>query len=299
MTSRPPAAPSGTAAPAPAASANSRRVRTLLVDDEPLARARLRELLTDEADIEIVGECGNGADAVEVIQADRPDLVLLDIQMPELDGFGVVRTVGVEHMPAVVFVTAHDEHAVAAFEVHAVDYVLKPVDRERFSEALRRAKRRVLTAGDARDDERDLRDRLAALVAEVSAAVAGGTAGSPPGSPRAATTGTTRLAVKGDGRVVFVRTADVDWVEAMDNYVRLHVGRELHVMRETLSHLETRLAAGTFLRIHRSTIVNVERIREVQPWFGGDYVVILGDGTKLTTGRRYRSAVQALLDRSM
>jgi two-component system LytT family response regulator len=275
------------AAPAGAPPAEGRRLRALIVDDERLARERLRELLAGEPDVELIGECGNGDDAVAAIERDHPDLVLLDIQMPELDGFGVVRAVGVEHMPAVVFVTAHDEHAVAAFEVHAVDYVLKPVDPERFAEAVRRAKRRIAAApgGPARDDDRELRERLAALVAEVSAAVV------PPAPP------TGRLAIKGEGRVVFVRIADVDWVEAMDNYVRLHVGRDVHMMRETLSNLETRLAGSTFLRIHRSAIVNVDRIREVQPWFAGDYVVILADGTKITTGRRYRAAVQGLLER--
>ncbi|MFI5248966.1 MAG: LytR/AlgR family response regulator transcription factor [Gemmatimonadales bacterium] len=290
MTPRP--LPASTPIPSPAhpgagAPGEGRRLRTLIVDDERLARERLRELLAGEADVDIIGECGNGDDAVTAIARDHPDLVLLDIQMPELDGFDVVRAVGVEDMPAVVFVTAHDEHAVAAFEVHAVDYVLKPVDPERLAEAVRRAKRRIAPApgSAARDDDRDLRERLAALVAEVSAAVV-------PGSPA-----TGRLAIKGEGRVVFVRIADVDWVEAMDNYVRLHVGRDVHMMRETLSNLETRLAGTTFLRIHRSSIVNIDRIREVQPWFAGDYVVILTDGTKLTTGRRYRAAVQGLLER--
>lgn len=286
--------------PRPTSPAAAHPVRTLIVDDEPLARTRLRELLGDEEDVQIVAECGNGSDAVAAIVREQPDLVLLDIQMPELDGFGVVRAVGVDRMPAVVFVTAHDEHAVAAFEVHAVDYVLKPVDQDRFAEALRRAKHRIAAAAAGaagRDAERDLRQRLAALVAEVSAAVASGAATPPAGSPVAGSGGVPRLAVKGEGRVVFVRTPDVDWIEAMDNYVRLHVGREVHVMRETLSSLETRLSGSTFLRIHRSTIVNVDRIREVQPWFAGDYVVILADGTKLTTGRRYRAAVQALLER--
>jgi two-component system, LytTR family, response regulator len=276
--------------PAAGTPAAARPLRALIVDDEPLARARLRELLSAEADIDVIGECGNGDDAVDAIKRDSPDLVLLDIQMPELDGFGVVRAVGIERMPAVVFVTAHDEHAVAAFEVHAVDYVLKPVDPDRFSEAVRRAKRRIAAAAGgagSRDDDRDLRERLAALVAEVSAAVA----------PAGVAASTGRLAIKGEGRVVFVRIIDVDWVEAMDNYVRLHVGRDVHMMRETLSNLETRLSGTTFLRIHRSAIVNIERIREVQPWFAGDYVVILTDGTKLTTGRRYRAAVQALLER--
>jgi two-component system LytT family response regulator len=282
-------------APPPPSSGGSspvaRPLRVLIVDDEPLARARLRELLSDEEDIEIVAEYPNGAAAVTGIERDQPDLVLLDIQMPEIDGFGVVRAIGPDRMPAVVFVTASDAHAVRAFEVHAVDYVLKPVDRDRLLEAVARARSRV-SATPERGQDHDIRERLAALVAEVSAAVVSGAAGG-------ARPGVARLAVKGDGRVVFVRTADVDWVEAMDNYVRLHVGREKHLMRETLSHLEQRLPSQSFLRVHRSTIVNVDRIREVQPWFAGDYVLILADGTKLTTGRRYRSAVQALLDRAL
>jgi two-component system LytT family response regulator len=275
---------------APAKTASDHRLRVLIVDDEPLARARLRELLEDESDLMIVGECGNGADAVTRITGDEPDLVLLDIQMPEIDGFGVLRAIGTDRMPAVIFVTASDAHAVRAFEVHAVDYVLKPVDRDRLIEAIGRAKHRLGETAD-RDEDHDVRSRMAALVAEVSAAVATTTG--------AARGGVARLAIKGDGRVIFVRTADVDWIEAMDNYVRLHVGRETHIMRETLTHLEERLPSQSFLRIHRSTIVNVERIREVQPWFAGDYVLILGDGTKLTTGRRYRAAVQALLDRAL
>jgi two-component system, LytTR family, response regulator len=282
--------PSPASTRAPAKAARDHRLRVLIVDDEPLARARLRELLEDEGDLMIVGECGNGADAVKRITGDEPDLVLLDIQMPEIDGFGVLRAIGTDRMPAVIFVTASDAHAVRAFEVHAVDYVLKPVDRDRLMEAIGRAKHRLGETAD-RDEDHEVRSRLAALVAEVSAAVATTTG--------AARSGVARLAIKGDGRVIFVRTADVDWIEAMDNYVRLHVGRETHIMRETLTHLEQRLPPQSFLRIHRSTIVNVERIREVQPWFAGDYVLILGDGTKLTTGRRYRAAVQALLDRAL
>ena len=292
MSARPPnsAQPTGGRTPAPRASEGP-PLRVLIVDDEPLARSQLRELLRDEPDLEIVAEYGNGAEAVAGIGRDEADLVLLDIQMPEIDGFGVVRAVGADRMPAVVFVTASDAHAVRAFDVHAVDYVLKPVDRDRLLEAIGRAKQRIKSDPEPSDDHH-ISARLAALVAEVSAAVAGTGAGS--GSKRVS-----RLAVKGDGRVVFVRTADVDWIEAMDNYVRLHVGRETHLMRETLSHLEERLPAETFLRVHRSTIVNIERIREVQPWFAGDYVLILGDGTKLTTGRRYRAAVQALLERAL
>jgi two-component system LytT family response regulator len=272
-----------------------RPMRVLIVDDEPLARRRLRELLADEPGVEVVGECRNGGEAVTAIRQDAPDVVLLDIQMPELDGFGVVRAVGPDRMPAVIFVTASDAHAVHAFEVHAADYLLKPVDQDRLLEAVRRAKWRSRVAessggGPAAVDEQDTRARLAALIAEVTAAVA--TTKSSVASVKNA-----RLAVKGDGRVVLVRVGDIDWVEAMDNYVRLHVGRDTHTMRETLSNLEDRLRPPTFLRIHRSTIVNVEQVREIQPWFAGDYVLVLLDGTKLTTGRRYRAAVQSLLGR--
>ena len=211
---------------------------------------------------------GNGRDAVTAIQHEGPDVVLLDIQMPEMDGFEVVRSGGRRSTcaPAVVFVTASDAHAVRAFEVHAVDYVLKPVDRERFAEAMRRAKERATSPG-------DLRARLTALVADVSSA-----------ARTAPTAG--RLAirtVRGNGRVLFIRTADIDWCEAMDNHLRLHVGKETYVIRETLTNLEQRLPTGSFLRVHRSSLVNVDRIREIQPWFGGDYVLILTDGTKVTT----------------
>jgi two-component system, LytTR family, response regulator len=281
----------------PAAKRTGEPLRVLIVDDEPLARRRLREMMAEDPDVEVLAECGNGKDAVAAIHREEPDVVLLDIQMPELDGFGVVRTVGPDRMPAVIFVTASDAHAVRAFDVHAVDYVLKPVDQDRLFEAIRVAKERVASARSGESEsgaEQDIRARLAALVAEVSAAVASGRGTSPSAQPAAG-----RIAVKGDGRVIFIRIADVDWVEAMDNYVRLHVGREVHVMRETMSHLEERLPPPAFLRVHRSTIVNVERIREIQPWFAGDYVLILTDGTKLTTGRRYRAAVKGLLDRAL
>jgi two-component system LytT family response regulator len=273
-------------------------IRVAIVDDEPLARTWLRELLAGDPDVVVVAECGDGKEAVAAIARDDPDLVLLDIQIPELDGFGVVRAVGADRMPAVIFVTASDAHAVRAFEVHAVDYVLKPVERERFADALRRAKRHVLAAADP-DQAAAVRQRLAALISEVSAAVGGAGGLALTGVTAAPPAHALRLAVKVDGRVLFVRPMDVDWAEAMDNHVRLHVGREAHVIRETLTNLERRLPAGAFLRIHRSTVVNVDRIREVQPWFGGEYVVLLTDGRQLTSGRRYRGAIQAFLDRAL
>jgi two-component system LytT family response regulator len=241
--------------------------RVLIVDDEPLARARLRELVADDPALVLAGECANGRDAVTAIVRDDPDIVLLDVQMPELDGLGVVRAVGADRMPVTVFVTASDAHAVSAFDLHAVDYVLKPVERDRFAEALRRAKRRV------GQDAAASRSQLAALV--------------------------TRLALKLEGRTLFISPSSIDWVEALDNHVKLHTGRETLVVRDTLTHLAERLPQGLFLRVHRSTLVNTDRIREIQPWFGGEYAIVLTDGTKLTTGRRYRGAVQAFLAGSL
>jgi two-component system, LytTR family, response regulator len=242
--------------------------RVLIVDDEPLARARLRELVADDPTLVLAGECANGRDAVKAIVREDPDIVLLDVQMPELDGLGVVRTVGPDRMPVTVFVTASDAHAVSAFDLSAVDYVLKPVERDRFGEALRRAKRRV-----GEDSTGVGRTHLAALVS--------------------------RLALKLEGRTLFVSPATIDWVEALDNHVRLHTGRETLLVRDTLTHLAERLPPGLFLRVHRSTLVNTDRIREIQPWFGGDYAIVLTDGTKITTGRRYRAAVQTFLAGSL
>jgi two-component system LytT family response regulator len=241
--------------------------RVLIVDDEPLARAHLRALVADDPTLILAGECANGRDAVTAIVRDDPDIVLLDVQMPELDGLAVVRAIGADRMPVTVFVTASDAHAVSAFDLSAVDYVLKPVDRDRFSEALRRAKRRV--GQNDTPAAHTGRTQLANLV--------------------------TRLALKLEGRTIFIAPTTIDWVEAVDNYVRLHTGRETLMVRETLTHLADRLPPGAFLRIHRSTLVNTDRIREIQPWFGGDYAIILTDGTKLTTGRKYRAVVQALL----
>jgi two-component system LytT family response regulator len=254
------------------------RARALIVDDEPLARAHVRQLLAADPEIEVVGECGNGRDAVTAIRKRSPDLVLLDIQMPELDGFGVVREIGVERMPVVIFITAYDEFALKAFEVYALAYLLKPVDRDRFAEAVDRAKAYL-----RRGAPDDVGARLAALLEQVG--------------ERA--TRAERLAIKVDGRILFVSIDDIDWIEAMDNHVRLHLGARSYVVRGTLSGIEHRLPPGKFLRTHRSTIVNVQRVVEVQPWFGGDYVFILADGTRLTSGRSYRQRVQEFIDRSL
>jgi two-component system, LytTR family, response regulator len=250
------------------------RVRALIADDEPLARERLRDLLAEDEDVEVVGECGDGREAVATIAALRPDLVFLDVQMPSLDGFGVVEAVGPERMPPTIFVTAFDQYALKAFEVHALDYLLKPFDQERFATALRRAKDRL-----SHKLEAGVRDKLMALLADAK-----------PAEP----THVERLAIKSGGSLYFLRTEEIDWVEAAGNYTRLHTGKKVHLLRETMNALETKLDPKRFARIHRSTIVNLERIRELQPFFHGDYVVLLHDGTQLTLSRNYRPKLHGL-----
>lgn len=249
-------------------------IRTLIVDDEPLARDRLQKLLQAEPEVTLVGQCGDGKEAVKVIREKAPDLVFLDVQMPELDGFGVLGELDVDHMPVVIFVTAHDKFALKAFEVHAVDFLLKPFDRERFQTALKRAKERL-----AQRQPGELDQRLAALLAEIK--------------PEAAAL--ERMAIKTGGRVIFVKTSDIDWVEAADNYVNLHVGNESHLHRETLTALAERLPPRKFMRISRSTIVNVDRIKELQPLFHGEYAVILRSGATLTLSRSYRDVLEKLI----
>lgn len=251
-------------------------VRILLVDDEPLARAHLRSLLERRSDVTIVGECGDGASAIERIRAESPELVLLDVQMPEHDGFSVVRAIGPERMPAVIFVTAFDQHALAAFEVHAVDYILKPVNRTRFARAIDRAVGLLRTpTGDGNDN--------ASLVRMLEAIE----------HPRA---GSDRLAVRVGERLVYLRVQEIDWIEASDDVAKIHVGKQTFEHRITLSQLEQRLPARTFVRVHRSAIINVERIREFVPWFQGDWIIVLADGTRVQTGKSYRARVRELID---
>ena len=256
-----------------------RKIRTLIVDDEPLARERMRSLVGVETDMELVGEASNGLEAVDAILGRSPDLVFLDVHMPKLDGFEVIETVGADRMPAVVFVTAYDQHALRAFEVQALDYLLKPFDGDRFQGTLRRVRRQMQTA-----DTGELSQKLIALVRDLKSER----------PPR-----TERLVVKSGGRLFFLRTDEIDWIEAAGNYVRLHVGTDGHLLRETMTSIESRLNAEIFFRIHRSHIVNVERIKELQPWFNGEYVVILRNGTKLTLSRGYRDRVQERLGKPL
>ena len=242
----------------------------LVVDDEPVARRRLKALLRDEPTVNVVGECGDGEEALDAIRRVAPELVFLDVQMPGLDGFEVIEALGPKACPAVIFVTAYDEYALEAFEVHAVDYLLKPFDRARLHAAIERA--HALALGG------DLGRRLGALVAGV-----------------AASRPLKRLLVKSGGRVYFVRVEEIDWIEATGHYLRLHVGSESHLLRATVASVEARLDPERFARIHRSTIVNVERVKEMHPAFHGDFVVTLRSGTQLDCSRTYAQRLQRSL----
>jgi two-component system, LytTR family, response regulator len=250
------------------------KMRALVVDDEPMARERVLSLLQHEDDVEVVGECSDGEQAIAAIQHQTPDLVFLDVQMPGIDGFGVIQAIGAERMPIVVFITAYDEYALKAFEVHAADYLLKPFGRDRFQETLKHAR-----ASLERRRAGDLGRRLLALVNDIK-----------PEAPKL-----DRLVVKSGGRVFFLRTEDIDWIEAAGNYVRLHLAEESHLFRETMNRMEARLDSRKFARIHRSRIVNTERIKELQPWFNGEYVVVLRNGTRLPLSRGYRDKLQEQL----
>jgi two-component system, LytTR family, response regulator len=252
-------------------------IRAVIVDDEPLARLRIRNLLAAAQDVAVIAECANGEEAIRAIEESPPDLLFLDIQMPELDGFDVLQAIGVGVVPVVIFVTAYDQFALRAFEAHALDYLLKPYDDERFEAALQRARERIRQQqGD------DLDRRLRALLEEAR-------------GDRGARGYLQRLVVPTGHRSVFIRTEDVDWIEAERNYIRLHVGSQAYLLRENLSRIEAALDPRRFCRIHRSTIVNIDRIRAVDSLFSGQYVVVLHDGTKLTSGRSYRRSLHALM----
>jgi two-component system, LytTR family, response regulator len=258
-------------------------IRVLIVDDEPAARNGIRQLLKHDPEVVVVGEARNGREAVRALENNGIDVVFLDVQMPELDGFGVVSAVGAQQMPTIVFVTAYDRHALHAFEVHALDYLLKPFTDDRFHDALARAKASIRQGRLG-----DLSGRLAALLKESGVAPA-----APPGSYLK------RLAIRGGGRVTLLPVRDIDWLEAERDYVRVHAGKNAHVIRETMKNIEDQLDPGRFVRIHRSTIVNIERVKELQPMFKGEYVVVLHDGTELKLSRGYRDHFEAMLGRRL
>jgi two-component system LytT family response regulator len=251
------------------------RIRTLIADDEPIARERLRALVGADRELELIGEAHDGPSALEAIVSRAPELVLLDVQMPRLDGFAVLESLPPERLPVVVFVTAYDEHALRAFEVHALDFLLKPFDEARFRRALARAKDRIAKQRPASVDR-----RLDALLESFRRS-----------------RGLERLAVQSGGRVFLLRTEDVDWFAAAGNYVRAHVRGELHLLRRSLSSLEEELDAARFVRIHRSLLVNLERVVALEPARHGAFVVVLRDGTRLTTSRAHGARLQRRLSR--
>jgi len=251
------------------------KIRTLIVDDEPLAREKIVDLLVDDGEIEIIGECGDGLAAVAAIEDHKPDLLFLDVQIPELDGFGVLEAI--EQTPVIIFVTAYDQYALRAFEVHALDYLLKPFDRERFDKALQRAKHQF-----ERERAGAVNRELVALLADLKS------------RPKPLE----RLVIKAGGRVFFLRVDEIDWIEAAANYVKLHAGGEAHLLRETINGLAAKLDPDKFLRVHRSIIVNLEHVKEIQPWFHGDYVILMQDGAQLTSSRNYREQLRKLMGKS-
>ena len=254
------------------------KIRALIVDDESLARKFIRRLLKDDHEVEIVGECGNGNDAVAVIKKQTPDLVFLDVQMPELDGFSVLEAVGLERLPEIVFTTAYEHYAIRAFELHAVDYLLKPFDQARFRDALKHAKERL----HYRRNE-DGRLQLGALLENVKR------------QPEYLD----RLIIRAEGRITFLKTQEIDWIEADDKYVHLHTGKSARMVRQTLGAMEAQLDPKKFLRIHRSVIVNVERIKELQPLFAGEHAVVMEDGIRLTLSRKYKDKLFELLGKPL
>ncbi len=249
-------------------------IRVLLVDDEPLAREMLREMLEGDPHTQIVGESCNGREALEAIRTEAPDLIFLDVQMPEVGGFEVLTSLGKGKIPYVIFVTAYDQYAVRAFEVQALDYLLKPFDQERFDVSWQRAKAQLL-----RDRNGGMDQRILSLLEEL----------------KAGNKYLERLVIKAAGRIYFLETSEIDWIEAEGNYVSVHSAKKTHLLRETISSLEAQLDPKKFVRIHRSSIIRLDFIQELQPWFHGEYRVILQDGTQLTLSRNHRDKLQEAL----
>lgn len=253
----------------------NKRITALIVDDEPLARKFLRRMLEKHSSVEIVAECGNGREAVTSILEVKPHLVFLDVQMPEMDGFETLETLGAEALPQIVFVTAYEQYAIRAFEIHALDYLLKPFDQPRFDKAMARVEEKVADREQARTEQQ----QIAALLENVARK-----------SPYLE-----RLVVKTGGRIIFLKTAEVNWIQADDKYAHLHTGGKSHLVRQTLGALEAQLDPQKFVRIHRSAIVNIERIKELQPMFAGDHTVVLENDTRLTLSRTYKNRLFEIL----
>jgi two-component system LytT family response regulator len=248
-------------------------IRLLVVDDERIAREGLKRLLSEDSQIEIVGEASDGKAAIEAIQRLKPDIVFLDVQMPEVDGFGVVSAIGVDNMPVLIFVTAYDQYTLKAFEVHALDYLLKPFDAGRLEAALKRAKEQVASARQRQ------KQALHSLLEDTIAIQ----------QPLK------RMSIKSGGKIIFLELEDIDYIEGAGNYICVHAGDQEFLTRETMSVCEAKLQSSDFVRIHRSTIVNRSRVRELKPWFTGEYAVILNTGKELTLSRGYRDRLPLLL----
>lgn len=249
-------------------------IRCLVVDDEPLGRDRITALLKAIPEAELLGTCADGAEAVERIGELTPDLIFLDVQMPELDGFGVLAALPERSRPDVIFITAHDQYALKAFEVHAQDYLLKPFDRDRFFAAFERAAERINSRR-----PHSINAQLQALLDDME-------------KQRARKT---RIPIKTDGRVMLLPVTDIDWIESSDNHVRIHANKNVYTVRQTLQNMEQSLSPTDFVRVHRGSLVNVSRIKEIQPWFNGEYVVLLRDGTQVKTSRGYRARLEMLM----
>lgn len=276
------------------------KIKTLVIDDEPAARRGIRTLLERDSDILVAGEAATGSEAVKKIRELKPDLVLLDVQMPEMNGFKVLESLGDVSLPAVIFVTAYDQHALQAFEMNAVDYLLKPYDDDRFWAAVRRAKAEIV-----RRQTDLLGSKLTTLLNYLKTSTPGGAsaASHPPASPSAPAASSSgqdtitrdRILLKAGGEIYFLKADEIDWIEAEGDYMKFHAGGRVHLLRETMGNLEGRLDAKRFIRIHRSTIVNIDRVKKLSPSFAGEYAVILHDGSKLRLSRGYHDRLQELM----
>ncbi len=251
-------------------------MRVVIADDEALARKKLRLMLSAERDVQVLAECGDGTEAIRSVTACKPDLLMLDIHMPNFDGFEVLGKLPADEVPMVIFTTAYDRHAVRAFEAHALDYLLKPFDQERLHDAVGRARAELLKA-----DDREATRRILNYLSETA---------------RKHVRSERRLVIKSGGRVVFLNFEEIDWLEAAANYVKINVGRQSYLLRKGIGEIAEKLDPMQFVRIHRSTIVNVERIKELQPVNSGEYIVVLKDGKELSCSRGYRAGLQQLID---
>jgi len=254
------------------------KIRALVADDELLARKFIRRMLKQDAEVEIVAECSNGAEAVAMIRKEKPDLVFLDVQMPEMNGFAVLDAVRLDHLPEIIFTTAYESYAIRAFELHALDYLLKPFDQVRFKAALKYAKERFHSQ---QDDEKQI--QIGTLLESI----------------RAQREYLDRIIIRADGRITFLHTREIDWIEADDKYVHLHTGKSAKMVRQTLTAIESQLDPKKFVRVHRSAMVNVDRVKELQPLFNGEHSLILESGTRLTLSRKYKDKLFEILGKPL